>query len=238
MINRNNAFVYLDKDKYGNKDESNYVQKYNKYKFEHPPNNNLRKFLQLPIARMRSILFLFIIILDVLNELDVKIQDEYKFNQKSTMGEMYEAQNYLSDELQNVRVSMSRIDQVFTNSYYLELGYNRRDLYKSNISHLYKIFMIEMFVSQLDKKVAKIDNFMNQLIDNLVTERNKRKQMLVQIFGILISVYGLLEIVDSLNRSFPEIDSYVPGFKVILVVLVLIINVYLSAKYIFNRKYF
>ena len=96
--------------------------------------------------------------------------------------------------------------------------------------------MIDLFVKQLDKKVSKIDNFLNQLIEALTNERDKRKQLLFQIFGLIISMFGINEVFRSILVG--DLEPWNQIVSTILLLIVAIISAFLLWSYWRKRKYF
>ena len=206
-IHRNSGFIYM-------------VQKNYETEFEY-----INQMILNPTPQIRAVLFA---LMSINNSLDILFMKRYS--------DVFMSMEQIEEKTKNLRFLRGMI-QTKMSLIYSELDWNPREHYVRVLTHLLKIFRIEVIIERVNNKFKTLYDNLQELYTKRNEENQKNTKKAVNFLGILFGAGFILEFVNALRITFGlrEEDQPTPLIHGILISVLGIGFVVLVAYFIYGK---
>ena len=171
-IQRNSGFIYM-------------VQKNYETYFEY-----INQVILNPTPQIRAVLFA---LMSINNSLDVLFMKRYS--------DVFMSLEQIEEKTKNLRFLRGMI-QTKMSLIYSELDWNPREHYVRVLTHLLKIFRIEVIIERVNNKFKTLYDTLQELYTKRNEENQRNTKKAVNFLGILLGAGFILEFANSLRIAF------------------------------------
>ncbi len=206
-IHRNSGFIYM-------------VQKNYETEFEY-----INQMILNPTPQIRAVLFA---LMSINNSLDILFMKRYS--------DVFMSLEQIEEKTKNLRFLRGMI-QTKMSLIYSELDWNPREHYIRVLTHLLKIFRIEVIIERVNDKFKTLYDTLQELYTKRHEENQKNTKRAVNFLGILFGAGFILEFANSLRITFGlrEEDQPTPLIHALLTSVLGIGFVVLLAYFIYGK---
>ncbi|MHA1479246.1 MAG: NUDIX domain-containing protein, partial [Promethearchaeota archaeon] len=206
-IHRNSGFIYMAQKNY--ETEFGYIN----------------QVILDPTPQIRAVLFA---LMSINNSLDILFMKRYS--------DVFMSMEQIEEKTKNLRFLRGMI-QTKMSLIYSELDWNPREHYVRVLTHLLKIFRIEVIIERVNKKFKTLYDTLQELYTKRNEENQKNTKRAVNFLGILFGAGFILEFVNALRITFGlrEEDQPTPLIHGILISVLGIGFVVLVAYFIYGK---
>jgi 8-oxo-dGTP diphosphatase len=206
-IHRNSGFIYMAQKNY--ETEFGYIN----------------QVILDPTPQIRAVLFA---LMSINNSLDILFMKRYS--------DVFMSMEQIEEKTKNLRFLRGMI-QTKMSLIYSELDWNPREHYVRVLTHLLKIFRIEVIIERVNNKFKTLYDTLQELYTKRNEENQKNTKKAVNFLGILFGAGFILEFVNALRITFGlrEEDQPTPLIHGILTSVLGIGFVVLVAYFIYGK---
>jgi len=206
-IHRNSGFIYMAQKNY--ETEFGYIN----------------QVILDPTPQIRAVLFA---LMSINNSLDILFMKRYS--------DVFMSMEQIEEKTKNLRFLRGMI-QTKMSLIYSELDWNPREHYVRVLTHLLKIFRIEVIIERVNNKFKTLYDNLQELYTKRNEENQKNTKKAVNFLGILFGAGFILEFVNALRITFGlrEEDQPTPLIHGILISVLGIGFVVLVAYFIYGK---
>jgi 8-oxo-dGTP diphosphatase len=185
----------------------------------------INQMILTPTPKIRAVLFA---LMSINNSLDILFMKRYS--------DVFMSMEQIEEKTKNLRFLRGMI-QTKMSLIYSELDWNPREHYVRVLTHLLKIFRIEVIIERVNNKFKTLYETLQELYTKRNEENQKNTKRAVSFLGILFGAGFILEFANSLRITFGlrEEDQPTPLIHALLTSVLGIGFVVLLAYFIYGK---